>query len=161
VAKLAHSSRLRRASRIIAGVLFLVLTPDQLLSKLATLVPPPRTHGIRYHGLFAPNSSARRRVVPTAAPPAGLAEPAAEVGRKAGSGGEPRSKVEIARTCRVPGPSCSGSFSPPTCSPARNASSTRLTATTSWTARPGRARSARLPMCAGPYRHPTGRGAAA
>jgi hypothetical protein len=52
--------------------------------------------------VFAPNSSARRRVVPTAAPTAGPAEPAAEVGRKTGSGGEPRSKVETARTYRVP-----------------------------------------------------------
>jgi hypothetical protein len=33
------------------GSLFLVLTPDELLSRIATLVPPPRTHALRYHGL--------------------------------------------------------------------------------------------------------------
>jgi len=32
------------------GSLFLVLTPDELLARLATLVPPPRVHGVRYHG---------------------------------------------------------------------------------------------------------------
>jgi len=46
------------------GSLFLLLTPDELLARLATLVPPPRTHSLRYHGLFAPNSKHRARVVP-------------------------------------------------------------------------------------------------
>jgi hypothetical protein len=46
------------------GSLFLVLTPDELVSRIATLVPPPRTHALRYHGVFAPNSKHRKRVVP-------------------------------------------------------------------------------------------------
>ena len=46
------------------GSLFLVLAPDELLARLATLVPPPRSHGVRYHGVFAPNAKARPRVVP-------------------------------------------------------------------------------------------------
>jgi hypothetical protein len=50
------------------GSLFLLLTPDDLLAKLATLVPLPRVHALRYHGVFAPNSRARRRVVPPGAP---------------------------------------------------------------------------------------------
>jgi hypothetical protein len=33
------------------GALVLSLTPDELLAKLATLVPPPRVHNVRYHGL--------------------------------------------------------------------------------------------------------------
>ena len=53
-----------RMKRARGGSLFLLLTPDELLSRLATLVPPPRTHALRYHGLFAPNSKHRRRVVP-------------------------------------------------------------------------------------------------
>lgn len=45
--------------------------PDELLSRLATLVPPSRTHALRYHGLFAPNSKHRARVVPAGAGRAG------------------------------------------------------------------------------------------
>jgi hypothetical protein len=47
------------------GSLFLLLTPNELLARLATLVPPPRIHSVRYHGVFAPNCRARKRVVPT------------------------------------------------------------------------------------------------
>lgn len=46
------------------GSLLLLLTPDELLAKLATLVPPPRVHGVRYHGVFAPNAKVRAQVVP-------------------------------------------------------------------------------------------------
>lgn len=53
-----------RMKRPRGGWLFLLLTSDELLAKLATLVPPPRVHGIRYHGVFAPNSRVRARVVP-------------------------------------------------------------------------------------------------
>jgi len=55
---------LYRMKRARGGSLFLLLTPDQLLARIATLVPPPRTHAIRYHGVFAPNSKDRARVVP-------------------------------------------------------------------------------------------------
>ena len=58
-----------RMKRPRGGSLFLLLTPDELLARLATLVPPPRVHGLRYHGVFAPNSKVRRRVVPAAANP--------------------------------------------------------------------------------------------
>jgi hypothetical protein len=40
-----------RMKRPRGGSLFLLLTPDELLARLATLVPPPRVHGLRYHGL--------------------------------------------------------------------------------------------------------------
>jgi hypothetical protein len=56
-----------RMKRPRGGSLFLLLKPDELLARLATLVPPPRTHSVRYHGIFAPTSKARARVVP--APP--------------------------------------------------------------------------------------------
>jgi hypothetical protein len=55
-----------RMKRPRGGSLYLLLTPDELLARLATLVPPPRTHGLRYHGLFAPNAKHRSRVVPAA-----------------------------------------------------------------------------------------------
>jgi hypothetical protein len=41
------------------GSLELVLTPAELLRKLATLIPPQRKHSIRFHGVFAPNCSSR------------------------------------------------------------------------------------------------------
>jgi hypothetical protein len=44
--------------------LHLVLTGQQLIARLATLVPPPRAHVLRYHGVFAPNSRRRASVVP-------------------------------------------------------------------------------------------------
>jgi hypothetical protein len=61
------------------GALLLLLTPDELLARIATLVPPPRTHALRYHGVFAPNSKDRSRVVPgsTRAGP-GLVSPGTE-----------------------------------------------------------------------------------
>ncbi len=46
------------------GGTHLVLTPNELLEKLAALVPPPRSHLVRYHGVLGPNSRHRGRVVP-------------------------------------------------------------------------------------------------
>jgi hypothetical protein len=57
---------LYRMKRPRHGSLWLSLTPEGLLGKLATLIPPPRVHGVRYHGVFAPNSRLRSRVVPEA-----------------------------------------------------------------------------------------------
>jgi hypothetical protein len=64
-----------RMKRPRGGSLFLLLTPDELLAKLATLVLPPRVHGIRYHGVFAPNCKVRARVVPPPPEPDSGAEP--------------------------------------------------------------------------------------
>jgi hypothetical protein len=61
----------------------LLLTPLELLDRLAALVPPPRVHRHRYFGVLAPNSPLRAAVTAlapgaTTAPPAAIAEPAAE-----------------------------------------------------------------------------------
>jgi len=42
----------------------LLLQPTELLRRLATLVPPPRAHLVRYHGVFAPASHWRSQVIP-------------------------------------------------------------------------------------------------
>jgi hypothetical protein len=55
---------LYRMKRPRHGSSWLALTPDELLAKLATLVPPPRVHGLRYHGVFAPHARLRSRVAP-------------------------------------------------------------------------------------------------
>jgi hypothetical protein len=38
------------------------LSPFEFLDRLAALVPPPRKHRHRYHGVFAPNHTLRRAV---------------------------------------------------------------------------------------------------
>ena len=47
-----------------------ILTPLQLIDRLAALVPPPRVHRHRYYGVLAPNSPLRSAVTALAAPPA-------------------------------------------------------------------------------------------
>ena len=42
----------------------LVLTGARLLQRLTALIPPPRANLTRYHGVFAPGSKLRARVVP-------------------------------------------------------------------------------------------------
>lgn len=61
----------------------LLLTPLELLDRLATLVPPPRIHRHRYFGVLAPNSPLRTAVTTlapgaTTAPPTPGRAPAAE-----------------------------------------------------------------------------------
>jgi len=41
----------------------LLLQPSELLRRLATLVPPPRAHLVRYRGVFAPASRWRKQVI--------------------------------------------------------------------------------------------------
>jgi hypothetical protein len=40
----------------------LVLTPLELIGRIAALVPPPRTHRHRYYGSLAPNSTLRTAI---------------------------------------------------------------------------------------------------
>ena len=56
-----YAYRLRRPSH--SGATSLVFTAAQLVKRLATLLPPPRRHLLRFHGVFAPN--ARLRAVVT------------------------------------------------------------------------------------------------
>ncbi len=46
------------------GTSHLLLSPMELLEKLAVLVPPPRFHLLRYHGVLAPRARDRHRIVP-------------------------------------------------------------------------------------------------
>ena len=48
----------------------------QFLGRIAALIPPPRSHLVRYHGVFAPHSRHRARIVPNP-PPLPLTTPAA------------------------------------------------------------------------------------
>jgi hypothetical protein len=46
------------------GTSHLVFSPLEFLEKLAALVPPPRAHLTRFHGVLAPHSKLRCKVVP-------------------------------------------------------------------------------------------------
>ena len=49
------------------GTTHVVMERRELLERLAPLIPPPRAHQVRYHGVLAPCASGRDRVVPAAA----------------------------------------------------------------------------------------------
>ena len=49
------------------GTTHLVLSPLELIEKLAALVPPPRLNLIRYHGVLAPSARDRSKIVPLTA----------------------------------------------------------------------------------------------
>jgi len=58
--RVAYGLRKARAD----GTTHVVLTPMEFMEKLAALVAPPRSHLVRYHGVLAPASRRRGRVVP-------------------------------------------------------------------------------------------------
>jgi hypothetical protein len=53
--------RLKRRWR--DGTTHVVFQPPELVEKLAAIVPPPRIHMVRYHGVLAPRAGCRREVV--------------------------------------------------------------------------------------------------
>ncbi|MEK7737392.1 MAG: transposase [Pseudomonadota bacterium] len=63
------------------GSVSLILTPMELLDRLAALIPPPRRHRHRYYGVLAPNSPQREAVTALAAE----VEAAADIPHAAGS----------------------------------------------------------------------------
>jgi putative transposase len=48
------------------GTYRIVVSPHELIEKLAALVPPPRLHLIRYYGVLAPHAADRDLIVPSA-----------------------------------------------------------------------------------------------
>jgi hypothetical protein len=58
------------------GTTHLVMTPLEFMQRLAALVPRPRLHLIRFHGVLAPNAKLRAQVVPSEpAEPAEASQP--------------------------------------------------------------------------------------
>jgi len=66
------------------GRTLLVMDALELLDKLAKLIPPPRTHQVRYFGVMAPNSHMRKRVIESAGPSAALQIRLTEAAQKMG-----------------------------------------------------------------------------
>ena len=59
------------------GTTHLVMSPLEFMQRLAALVPRPRLHLIRFHGVLAPNAKLRAQVVPQEPePPAQATQPA-------------------------------------------------------------------------------------
>ena len=62
------------------GTTHLVMSPLEFMQRLAALVPRPRLHLIRFHGVLAPNAKLRAQVVPQEPeepePPTQVATPA-------------------------------------------------------------------------------------
>jgi hypothetical protein len=46
------------------GTTHIVMQPQEFMQRLAALVPRPRLHLIRYHGVLAPNAKLREAVIP-------------------------------------------------------------------------------------------------
>jgi putative transposase len=59
--------RLKRRWR--DGTTHVIFEPLELLEKLAALVPPPRIHQVRYHGILGPAARDRRFIVPVSGNP--------------------------------------------------------------------------------------------
>lgn len=57
--------RLQLKSPYRDGTTHLIFEPLDFISKLASLIPPPRMHLTRYHGLYAPNSKYRGVITPS------------------------------------------------------------------------------------------------
>ena len=81
--RIAYGFRQPRAD----GSTHVILSPLELLEKLAALVPPPRAHLVVYHGVLGPHSKVRREVVPPEE-----ADPGRCDNHKAGSGRPRRGK---------------------------------------------------------------------
>ena len=66
------------------GTCQILLSPQELLEKLAALVPPPRLNLVRYHGVLAPACPDRAQIVPgpSALPQAEGCEHSAAGGRR-------------------------------------------------------------------------------
>jgi hypothetical protein len=55
---------LRLKTRWRDGTTHILMERHELLERLVPLIPPPRAHQVRYHGVLAPCASARDRIVP-------------------------------------------------------------------------------------------------
>lgn len=70
------------------GTTHILMERHELLERLAPLIPPPRAHQVRYHGLLAPCASGRDRIVPEASRGAGRAFAVRANRQKSGDGHE-------------------------------------------------------------------------
>ncbi len=77
------------------GGVSLLLTPLELIERLAALIPPPRRHRHRYFGVLAPNAALRAAVTALAAP-AGETTNGSPCGTPPGAAPVPAASPEVA-----------------------------------------------------------------
>jgi hypothetical protein len=84
------------------GTTHIVFTPHELIEKLIPLIPRPRRHLVRYHGILGPAAKDRDKVVPT--PPAPETAGAEAAGDSKAGAGESREIdiTKIRRGSRLP-----------------------------------------------------------
>jgi hypothetical protein len=106
---------LRLKTRWRDGTTHILMERHELLERLAPLIPPPRAHQVRYHGVLAPCASARDRIVPGPRPPwarAGL-EANASSGDAIQTRAETPARIpEVERWASDPAPSGLGPLTP-------------------------------------------------
>jgi len=66
------------------GTTHIVMSPLEFMQRLAALVPRPRLHLIRLHGVLAPNAKLRREIIPS--PPEQATAPACDHAQGAPAG---------------------------------------------------------------------------
>ena len=68
------------------GTTHIVMSPLELMQRLAALVSRPRLHLIRFHGVLAPHAKLRAQIVPSAPlNESGLRSPCPDLARLAGA----------------------------------------------------------------------------
>ena len=77
------------------GTTHILMERHELLQRLAPLIPPPRAHQVRFHGILAPCASGRDQVVPG---------PRLEANAASASDGhrDAQCGIDRTRTCRFP-----------------------------------------------------------
>ena len=70
---LVQSRSSRHTARHRDGTTHIVMSPLEFMQRLAALVPRPRLHLIRFHGVLAPHAKLRAQIVPSA--PVSVPEP--------------------------------------------------------------------------------------
>lgn len=50
------------------GTFAVQFTPHEFIEKLIAIIPPPRIHAVRFHGILAPSAEDRKKVVPAVIP---------------------------------------------------------------------------------------------
>jgi hypothetical protein len=79
------------------GTTHVVFEPEELIERLVALVPPPRFHLVRYHGILGPAAGQRGRVVPGVAAKAGTEDTSAHLAEGARVAGLSRPCVSRSR----------------------------------------------------------------
>jgi len=79
------------------GTTHILMERSELIERLVPLIPPPRAHQVRYHGILAPGASMRDRIVPQpiAHPPEGESAESVPASRRLLTTHDPQTKPAL------------------------------------------------------------------